>query len=377
MNRIIFRTDANHSIGMGHLMRCLSIADAFQRLDKEVSFIVADDIAEDCILERGFKVMVLYTDYKDMDDELQFWPLLDGIGFVIVDSYHVTYSYLYHLREKVGKNGGKLAYIDDVYSFPYPVDILINYNIYGEYVDYHSLYVNSGVDEPQYILGTDYVPLRDMFKSLPKRVQTKRVRNVLISTGGSDELHLARTLICYLLELNSNNEHTDYPSNERDRIYHVLLGSMNSDKDDIRRITKDHDFIILHENVSNMKSLIMSMDLCVSAAGSSLYEICACGVPLITYSIADNQLSGAEAFEKYGVAVNIGDLRDPDSIDAGLFFSGGLCEDSAERIISTVEVVADDYLKRTYMGKRMQELVDGYGASRIVNAISCLSINRK
>jgi len=67
------------------------------------------------------------------------------------------------------------------------------------------------------------------------------------------------------------------------------------------------------ENVQDMRGLICSMDLIVSAAGSTLYEICACGVPLITFVTADNQIRGAEAFSSLGLAVNIGDLREPES----------------------------------------------------------------
>ncbi|MCR5796546.1 MAG: hypothetical protein K6G63_01315 [Eubacterium sp.] len=36
-------------------------------------------------------------------------------------------------------------------------------------------------------------------------------------------------------------------------------------------------------------------DIAISAAGSTLYELCACGVPTITYTTADNQIK-AEKF---------------------------------------------------------------------------------
>lgn len=51
-----------------------------------------------------------------------------------------------------------------------------------------------------------------------------------------------------------------------------------------------------------------TMDICISAARTTLYEICACGVPLITYSLADNQIFGAKAFENLGLGINIGGL---------------------------------------------------------------------
>ena len=43
---IVFRADANSSIGMGHIMRSLSIADAFSDKGHLVSFVLADDTVE-------------------------------------------------------------------------------------------------------------------------------------------------------------------------------------------------------------------------------------------------------------------------------------------------------------------------------------------
>lgn len=38
-----------------------------------------------------------------------------------------------------------------------------------------------------------------------------------------------------------------------------------------------------------MSELMQQCDMAVSAAGSTLYELCACGMPTITYVLADNQ----------------------------------------------------------------------------------------
>ncbi len=54
-----------------------------------------------------------------------------GIPCLFVDSYFVTYDYLAALRKLCRAISCRLVYIDDVPAFPYPVDDLINYNIYG------------------------------------------------------------------------------------------------------------------------------------------------------------------------------------------------------------------------------------------------------
>lgn len=361
-NKLIYiRADANHNIGMGHIMRCLSVADAFQALGHNVSFIIADEGVSSLIEQRGYEVVILNSDYRMMEDELSFWPELSP-DLIIVDSYYVTSTYLCFLREKLkietGKSG-KLVYIDDVYSFPYPTDILVDYNAYASFPSYSDLYRDSIEPEPRLILGPTYAPLRSMFRNNPKRVQKERVERILISTGGSDELHLTLSILHHLLDKERMGG----------RVYHILIGAMNADKEFIRRIAAKDEHINLHENVTDMRSLIEGMDLVISAAGSTLYEICTCGVPLITFSTADNQIPGAEAFERLGLGINTGDLRDPDTIDHNAVMSGKLRSDAVELILTEAEKLAVDYEKRVSMGTRMQELIDGYGADRMAQKI--------
>lgn len=378
---IFFRTDANSSIGMGHVMRCLSIADAFNSLGNNntiITFILADDTVEKLIQNRGYKMIVLHSKYNKMEDELPLWDFQNfrAIYLIIVDSYYVTKHYLSSLRELIrmqannnqGGNDaerGRLVYIDDVNAFPYPVDILINYNAYSTSMDYKKMYARSNYhrENPVFILGPTYAPLRSMFQRVERKVQSRNVVNILVSTGGADELHLTLSILNHLCASGTFN------SSKNGRIYHFLLGAMNTDKDQIRRIAQDKDFIVLHENVTDMKSLIAAMDLCVSAAGSTLYEICACGVPLITYSLADNQVLGAEAFSLLGLAVNVGDLRDSDTIDPSFIMSGELDTSAVERILAAINDLSLDYEKRCETGERMQSLIDGRGADRMVEKL--------
>lgn len=355
---IFIRADANPKIGMGHIMRCLSIADAAANLGQDTTFILADDNVYSLVRSRGYKVIILHSSYNDMESELSIWPDT-GPNRIIVDSYFITDKYLLSLKNKVGQNG-KLIYIDDLASFPYPVDVIVNYNAYGPNIDYRGLYHISGVNMPDLILGSTYVPLRSMFRNIPHKVQNEKTDNILISTGGSDNLHLTLALVHYLCSESRKYE---------DKTFHFLLGAMNTDKEEIGVMAAGCDRIILHENVSDMKELISSCDLVVSAAGSTMYEICACGVPLITYSSADNQIPGTEAFDTLGLAVNIGDLRDPDSVDSSLVMSGKLDGSAADRIFAAVDELSNDFNKRCEIGFKMQEMVDGFGADRMVREI--------
>ena len=363
MGKIYFRADAGPEIGMGHVMRCLSIADASKRAGHSVTFVLASERAADIIRSRGYDTVILATDYKDTENELPAWNKNEAssIDCLFVDSYFVTDKYLKSLKEMIGS--GKLIYIDDLAAFAYPSDILINYNAYGPDLDYRGLYEKSCTALPKLILGAEYAPLREMFRGVPRKKQPERAENILISTGGSDELHLTLKLIRHLSEKHE----------EQSRNYHFLLGAMNEDRAGIKKLAGNIRYITLHENVSDMRELIESMDMAVSAAGSTMYEICACGVPIVTCILADNQIPGAEAFERLGLAVNAGDLRKPGTTDPKAVISGDLREDAAVRIMQAVDDLDKSYKARVAMGQKMQDMIDGCGADRIIKEVEYVS----
>ena len=355
MALFVFRADANTNIGMGHIMRCLSIADAAKANKQDIIFILADENVLDLIKKRGYRFLVLDSDYSNMDLEIDKWPDELSPNRIFVDSYYVTNEYFDSIKTKYPNS--KLVYMDDVGTIAYPVDYLVNYNAFGPEINYKKLYSEASMRLPKLILGSIYAPLRTMFQEIPKRTQKNHVKNVLISTGGADEYHVALGLIAHIGE----SLPKDYDIN-----YHFLIGAMNKDKHQIYDLSMNISSVILHENVNNMRELIESCDIVVSAAGSTMYEICACGVPMINYSLADNQKPGAKAFGELGLAMNIGDLRIPESIDTSRVFSGELKEDAIDIILDAVKKMARDYNLRCSIGSRMQELIDGRGAERII-----------
>lgn len=340
---VVIRADANSLVGMGHIMRCLSIADSFVSVynDVRIMFVLADDSVAQLVNDKGYETFVLGSDYSVMDDELSLWTDQLLADVVVVDSYYVTASYFKKIKDY---GVGKLVYIDDLCSSPYPVDIIINYNVYAPDLDYEALYSSSEYKKPMIMSGPTYTPLRSMFRGVEKKNQKRIVENVILSTGGADSYHIA---VNFIKELLANN---DMVFN-----YHILIGALNTDRDEIESLVLNNDRITIHENVSDMRTLLSKMDIAVSAAGTTLYEICTCGVPLITYVIADNQIQGAAAFEKMGLTESLGDLRNE--------------KNPSLTILCGIGELAADYERRCEIGERMQMMIDGYGADRIINGI--------
>ncbi len=341
MKKILFRADGNAAIGAGHIMRCLSIGEAARELGMECAYVTADPSFERLIQEKGFSCTVMDTIYSDMDSE---WTVLAPVltqyqpDTVFIDSYYVTTDYLKRLRTY-----GKTVYLDDVLAFAYPADILINYNIYADRRDYESLYAGSGTETPRLLLGTKYVPLRREFqlrKVLPVR---ERVEHILVSVGGADPERMAlKFLNCFIQDKELAGRCQ----------FHFILNSLEPDKETIKEIAAPYPWILLHENVQCMSELMLKSDLAVSAAGSTLYELSACGVPTITYVLADNQIPGASEFEARGIMVNAGDCRRKTD------FLAGVCRE--------LKLLAADCGRRKDMAERGRKAADGTGAEQIV-----------
>ena len=171
---ILIRTDGNKDIAAGHLMRCLSIAQALHEKKVSVFFATADETSAGLLRTffgpgEDYPIFILHSDYRKPDSETDSLISLFSqfhIGCLLVDSYFVTPSYLETLSEVT-----KTAYIDDLYSFDYPVDLLINYDaIIPE---------NFYQQARRRLLGLSYTPLRKQFSRLQPTVRPE-VKEILI-----------------------------------------------------------------------------------------------------------------------------------------------------------------------------------------------------
>lgn len=346
-NTILFRADANPSIGFGHIMRCLSIADAAKAFHQEAVFLLADPAVQELVRARGFRTAVLGTDYKSMESETEkVGAVIEKYraGILFVDSYFVTEQYLNTLWNMCRRVNCRLVYMDDVLAFPYPCDVLINYNIYGPDADYDGLY-KGAEHTPEFLLGTSFAPLRSEFQNLKSRAVRRQGKHILISTGGSDSEHMTLALV------------EEIKKREDSVTFHIVIGAMNADRDTVSVRAEKVKNIVLHENVSNMSELMQEADAAVSAAGSTLYELCAAQTPAVTYILADNQIPGAEGFARRGILKNCGDVR--------VFGSREL----AKRLVQEAVSLCGQYDRRCRIAENMSGVVDGRGAERIVKAI--------
>nr|MCR5796745.1 hypothetical protein [Eubacterium sp.] len=186
--QFIFRADGNAKIGMGHIMRCLTIADGLSALvdRSNISFICADKESAKVAADRGYNSTAFGTDYRDMNAELTAWNKLElKDSVIIVDSYFINNNYLEGLSVY-----GKVIILDDMQQETFFADVVFNYNVFADGKTYEKLYEGR---DTILCLGAEYVPVRPQFASVDYSALPV-VKNVFITTGGGDVDNIAGQL---------------------------------------------------------------------------------------------------------------------------------------------------------------------------------------
>lgn len=345
----LIRVDGNQHIGLGHIMRCLSIADALNKLGKKPVFVTADKLPETLIKSRGYEFLTLNTDYRQMETELPIFTqllkrlTLDGKKVsILVDSYYATPDYLSEL-----KKSGTVIYMDDLGNDTYPVDVLINYNCYADSDWYLETYRESQFEIPAFLLGSQYAPLRSQFSGVSYEYEDPAIR-VLISTGGSDNYNIAGNLLRHFISAKK-----DIFSNLE---YLVISGAMNEHYQELQLLSEQYDNIQLYSNVTDMAALMKKSHIGITAAGSTVYELAAVGVPMICFAFADNQLRLMAALEEKEAALSAGDYQK----------EGDLLFDNIENALFEY---LTSFEKRCYHGEMAHKMADGQGARRLAEAL--------
>lgn len=345
MIRVGIRADGGMQIGMGHIVRCLSLAKEFRRKGCEVCFICRYEDGIKRVEGQGFEAIMLET--RKSNNELSFdFPVEDEaveiiriietrqIDMLFIDSYNVSAEYFLMIKPYVAL----LGYIDDINKFTYPADILINGNIGAEAIEYEKYHAKEKL-----LLGTKCNLIREEFRHLPKHVTKSEVNTIMITTGGSDTYNMCEKIARILV---SDRKMAGMS-------IQIVVGDSFEHKDRLKKLRGQYQNIILHENIKEMSKLMLNADIAISSGGSTLYELCACGTPTLAFIIAENQENIVKKMDQLGYIKSLGWYN----------------RLSDSELIKSIDDLCGNYQKRIDLSTYMQGLIDGKGVQRVVECI--------
>lgn len=309
-----FRVDSSIQMGTGHLMRCLTLADALRKKESNVSFICRELPGNICDLieKKGFKVYRLpyatvkyhsanqssgYAQWLGVswkEDAEQTMAVLAKeervIDWLIIDHYALDKQWETLIRPFVGK----IMVIDDLADRPHNCDLLLDQNLYE---DIETRYEGLVPNHCQLLLGPRYALLRQEFIDARKNLRERdgSIKNILIFFGGVDPTNETLKALEAIQLLNRPDIAID-----------VVVGESNPHKDKIEDVCSAMPNAHYHCQVDSMAQLMANADLAIGGGGTTTWERCLLALPAIVLVIAENQMETTKAVAKAGAICNLG-----------------------------------------------------------------------
>lgn len=366
MNKqVVFRVDASVEMGLGHLTRCLTLADALAADGARSCFLMRSHAAALAYLaeSRGHSVRLLsdplarpagaddgggpYAHWLPtnwLEDADQTRSALDEIGaaeWLIVDHYALDARW----EQVCRRNGMRILAIDDLADRDHDCELLLDQNlVQGMETRYRGRVPAACVQ----LLGPGYSVLRPEFVA-QRRLLAPRdgsIGRILICFGGSDPTNETAKALAAIARL-------AHPSLAVD----AVIGLSNPHADSVARLCGGLSGAELHRGANNIAELMRRADLSIGAGGVMSWERCCLGLPVIAVHIASNQVGALEALAAERAAVYLG----PASAVSGA------------ALADAIRALLDDAARTRVLGEAALALVDGQGADRVVACMRAAS----
>lgn len=322
MYNIFILTEGGGNTGMGHISRCLSVYQAFEKRGYRPQLIINGATEVSRVLNG-----IRYHLFDWINEEEKMKVLIRNADVVLIDSYkcpQVLYQQIAYLCSKA-------VFIDDNIRLEYPSGIVVNGVMGAEKLNYP---IRTDID---YLLGAQYAFLRSAFWDIPSRNINSEVKSAMISCGGND-VGLSSRITKIVKE--------QFPAL---KISVVVKDILQSEIDYIQ----EHANVFAGLGADDMKKLMNESDIAITAAGQTTYELCRMGTPFVALLTADNQAYSIANFFKNGL---VQEAIKPDD------------EKFEELLISQVKHLIDPDVRKK-IAQKMQICIDGSGSVKLADYI--------
>ena len=321
--KVAFRTDAALQMGSGHVMRCLTLADALRAQGAQCHFICREHpgnliaTIKHCGYEaNSLPAGVLHAQAAINIDAHQAGCARDTLAhaawlgctwqadatdtaavlahllpdWLVVDHYALDHRW----ETALAPHYKKLMVIDDLADRTHQCNLLLDQNLGRQPQDY------AGLVPPicQVLTGPQYALLRPEFAALRayslQRRQTSGLKHLLITMGGVDQPNATGQTLQAL-------KNCPLPPDCR---ITVVMGLTAPWLEDVKALAAQMPWPTnVLVNIPDMAQRMADSDLAIGAAGSTSWERCCLGLPTLMVVLAANQRDIASALDRAGAAM--------------------------------------------------------------------------
>lgn len=337
-------------------MRCLTLADRLKQHDIHIRFVSRHllEHQQSSLTDKGYEFVLLDSKENDMSlDDLDHASWL-GVSqeqdaaesvqalsdlmwdWIIVDHYALDHRWESTLRQ----NSKKILVIDDIADRQHDCDVLLDQNFY---TDMKMRYIDKVPSFCQLLLGPKYALLRDEFRLLHKRVKPRcgSIKRVLVFFGGIDADNYTGHIIDLLSEIGIPDLSVD-----------VVIGLQHPKREQIEAKCIQYKFNC-HVQTDKMAELMAAADFAIGAAGSTTWERCCLALPILTFSLAHNQIEIAKGIDVLGI---------------GKYFDSQFFDINKD-LYKTVFNLINDKNKMKIFSEKAYSIVDGLGVDRLCKVL--------
>ncbi|HEY0596054.1 UDP-2,4-diacetamido-2,4,6-trideoxy-beta-L-altropyranose hydrolase [Sphingopyxis sp.] len=353
---ILIRADASLEMGIGHVMRCLTLADGLRSAGGQIDFVCREHPGHfaEIIRSRGYAVHLLpmgrseagalahsaWLGGNQADDAAAVADLARAKrpDWLIVDHYGLDITWERTLRPFAEK----IMVVDDLADRNHDCDVLLDQNLGRSPQSYEHR-----VPEDTVILaGSAYALLRPEFARYRAEARARRRESspatLLIALGGVDQGNLTGRTLAALAR-------GGLPD---DMEIVVVLGPTAPWREAVANQAAAMPMPTrVIEHSQDMARLMSEADAAIGAAGSTAWERCCLGLPTMMWILADNQRVVADALVAAGAAATIEMASNDRTIETEL------------------TAFLRDGARLAEMSRCAAALVDGRGVERVMNAM--------
>jgi UDP-2,4-diacetamido-2,4,6-trideoxy-beta-L-altropyranose hydrolase len=360
---IAIRADAATHIGIGHVMRCLTLANALKMRGANVSFICRPFVGHlgERVTAEGYGLYLLpppSQTKKPLDleqtpphatwlgenwetDLAQSQIALGGEKFdwLIVDHYSLDNSWENEMRNFASK----IMVIDDLADRKHDCDILLDQTLGRNEREYQPWIPENCI----LLTGSKYALLRPEFEklrveTLEKRKNLNGVNRLLVAMGGIDQQNITANVL----------EALDQIKWTREPFIDVVLGGKALHLENVRQCAKDISLkATVSVDVNDMALRMADADFAVGAGGTTTWERCCLGLPVLVIQTAEHQSLSMRNLMQLGGQI---------SLSSNGEITPRLISEGIAKLVFDNEALSE-------MSRKASEICDGYGVQRVLD----------